>query len=143
MDHIIYIPLDYAFNVHEIVLETTGGKPGVINENLIASVIEFIQNDDYYPNYIDKLVHLVYGIAKNHAFEDGNKRTALALGIYFLELNCYSYCVDRFVIQMENIIIWVIENKISKEFLSELMEFIVLDEDFPESIQLKLKDSIE
>lgn len=34
--------------------------------------------------------HLIYGVGKAHAFEQGNKRTAWLLARYFLELNGYT-----------------------------------------------------
>ena len=52
-----------------------------------------IQNDDYYPALEDKLTHLVFALAKFHCFTDGNKRSAIALGAYFLELNGYDWLV--------------------------------------------------
>ena len=41
------------------------------------------------PTYTEKLTHLVFSINKFHAFNDGNKRSSLSLGAYFLELNGY------------------------------------------------------
>ncbi len=32
---------------------------------------------------------LLYGVAKNHAFEQGNKRTATVAALVFLEVNGY------------------------------------------------------
>jgi hypothetical protein len=34
-----------------------------------------------------KLTHLVYSVNKSHCFNDGNKRTSIALGAFFLEIN--------------------------------------------------------
>ena len=36
-------------------------------------------------------VTLLYGLAKNHAFEQGNKRTALTAALTFIELNGYRW----------------------------------------------------
>jgi len=36
-------------------------------------------------------VWLLFGLAKNHAFQQGNKRTATAAGLLFLELNGYRW----------------------------------------------------
>ncbi|MBU1723494.1 MAG: type II toxin-antitoxin system death-on-curing family toxin [Gammaproteobacteria bacterium] len=36
-----------------------------------------------------------YGLARNHPFADGNKRTAFVVGVLFLELNGYRLQVDE------------------------------------------------
>lgn len=36
-------------------------------------------------------VTLLYGLAKNHAFEQGNKRTALTAALTFIEVNGYRW----------------------------------------------------
>ena len=56
-------------------------SPGVRDENLLASAVytpfqTFMEND-LYPSIYDKAAQLCYGIANNHPFTDGNKRTAL------------------------------------------------------------------
>ncbi|MEU7698594.1 type II toxin-antitoxin system death-on-curing family toxin [Streptomyces sp. NPDC039028] len=40
----------------------------------------------------EKVATLFYGIAKNHAFENGNKRTALVCGLVSLERNGFDLC---------------------------------------------------
>lgn len=42
---------------------------------------------DAYPDIYDKAAALLHSIAANHAFVDGNKRTALNSAIVFLDLN--------------------------------------------------------
>ena len=41
------------------------------------SVMEFVQNDLYYPTFEDKLTFLVSRICTGHLFDDGNKRRGL------------------------------------------------------------------
>lgn len=53
----------------------------------------------------------LYGIANNHAFVDGNKRTAVHATEMFLLINGISLECDD--IEMENIIIGVADNTIS------------------------------
>lgn len=50
-------------------------------------------------------------------------------GLFFGELNGYDYCVKKFVWEMENIVVWLAENKISKELLCKLMISIIENED--------------
>ncbi len=43
----------------------------------LASALEHIQNDDFYPSFYDKLAHLMFSCIKFHPFNDGNKRTSV------------------------------------------------------------------
>lgn len=69
------------------------------NLALLESPLEHIKNDDYYPDFQSKLCHLVFSVNKNHAFIYGNKRSSLALGSYFLQINGYDYCLNRFSVK--------------------------------------------
>ncbi|MCD4686043.1 MAG: type II toxin-antitoxin system death-on-curing family toxin, partial [Anaerolineae bacterium] len=43
--------------------------------------------DDAYPTLTEKAAVLLYGIARNHPFADGNKRTATIAALMLLEVN--------------------------------------------------------
>jgi len=88
------------------------------------------------------LTHLCFAINKFHAFIDGNKRSSIALGAYFLELNGYDFLISKFVLEMENITVWVAEGKISKELLGELIESLIFEEDFSEELKFKLAHAL-
>lgn len=137
-----YFDSDYAVNVHDWVIENSGGLPGSNNLGLLESTLEHIQNDLYYPEIQDKLTHLVFAVIKFHAFTDGNKRSSIALGSYFLELNGYGFLVKKFVLEMENIAVWVAEGKILKELLGELIESLIFEEDFSEELKFKLMRAV-
>ena len=133
-----YFDIHYAIKLHDWIIENSGGFPGSNNLYLLESVLEHIQNDLYYPKIHHKLTHLVFATNKFHAFNDGNKRSSIALGAYFLQLNGYDFLVRKFVLKMENIAIWIAEGKISKELLCELIESLIFEEDFSEELKFKL-----
>ncbi|QXW29128.1 type II toxin-antitoxin system death-on-curing family toxin [Aeromonas sanarellii] len=108
----LYFDAQHALGVHDWIIENSGGLAGVKDLGQLESVLQHIQNDDYYPSFDTKLTHLIFGINKFHAFNDGNKRSSLTLGAYFLTLNGYDYCVPQFVIQMENIVVALAEGTI-------------------------------
>ncbi|KDE38453.1 hypothetical protein ADINL_2908 [Nitrincola lacisaponensis] len=91
----------------------------------------------------DKLTHLVFSINKNHAFNDGNKRSSLALGAYFLELNGFDYVVKRFVKEMENIAVWVADNVIDKDLLHRIICSVIYEDEYSESIKLAIVEAVE
>ena len=84
---VIYFNSIHAQKIHDDIIRISGGLEGIHNIGLIDSVLDFIQYDSYYPNFEDKLTHLVYSINKNHAFNDANKRTSIAVGAYFIKIN--------------------------------------------------------
>lgn len=115
-----------------------GGNYGILNISFLYSVLEHIQNDDYYPTFEDKLVHLIWSINRNHSFSDGNKRLSITLGAQFLLLNGYMFCVKRFMEEMENISYHLAAGRIDKELLHKLIHsFLEGEDDFDEELKLE------
>lgn len=56
-------------------------------EQGIRKTLEFVENDEYYPEFADKLTYIVYAFCAGHYFYDGNKRMSLTMGAYFLHKN--------------------------------------------------------
>ena len=133
-----YFDIQYAVRLHDWIIENSGGSSGSIHLGLLESALENIQNDLYYPEIDQKLTHLVFAVNKFHTFTDGNKRSSIALGAYFLELNGYGFIIGKFVLEMENIAVWLAEGKISKELLGELIKSLIFEEEFSEGLKLKL-----
>ena len=80
----IYLTEEDILKIHSYVINTYGGADGVLNENLIGSII---YSTSYYENIVDITTSYFCKLVKDHIFRDGNKRTAcLALNM-FLELN--------------------------------------------------------
>ena len=136
-----YFDIEHAIRTHDFIINESGGSHGVNDIGLLESVLEHIQNDFYYPEFETKITHLVYSVNKNHAFTDGNKRSSIALGAYFLELNGLDYCVDRFIIEMENISVHVADNRIDKPLLYKIIYSIINEDDFSEELRLKIIDT--
>ncbi len=134
----IYFDIDHAINVHDDIIEKSGGAKGVLNIGLIESVLEHIQNDLYYPEIENKLTHLFYAINKSHAFNDGNKRSSIALSAYFLEINGWGFIVSKFIKETENIAVDVADNRIDKDLLEELITSIIYENDYSEELKLKI-----
>ena len=137
-----YFDIQHAVEVQAWIIEKSGGLPGIKNLNELEGPLSHIQNDDYYPEITHKLTHLVFSINKHHAFNDGNKRSSIALGAYFLELNGYDFVVSRFVGEMENIAVWLADNVISKDLLLKIIHSLIYENDYSESIKLAIVDSL-
>ena len=135
-----YIDIEQAARIHEKTVQVSGGgNVGAINIGLLEAVLEHIQNDDYYPAFEDKLTHLVYAVNKNHSFSDGNKRLSISLGIQFLNINGYLFCLGRFITEMENISYHMAAGLIEKDLLRQIIHSILENErDFDEALKLEI-----
>lgn len=140
---ILYFDIQHALQVHDWIIENSGGLNGNREIGLLESALFHIQNDDYYPTFLDKLKHLIIAINKFHPFNDGNKRSSLALGAYFLEINGYGYCIERYILEMENIVVWLAESKISDNLLLEILRSIIEEDEFSEGLKLEIIESVK
>jgi death on curing protein len=82
--------------VHEAQLAEHGGGAGVRDQNLLASALSRPQNLAAYgkPDAADLAAAYGFGISRNHAFIDGNKRTGFVAAEMFLMLNGYDLTAD-------------------------------------------------
>ena len=87
-----WVSEDVVLAIHDEQLAEHGGMTGLRDESLLLSALARPQNLAAYatPDIADLAASYAVGIARNHAFIDGNKRTALvvAAGV-FLPLNGY------------------------------------------------------
>ncbi len=141
-EQILYFDIQHAIEVHDWIIDKSGGFPGVLNIGLLEGALDHVQNNLYYPSFEEKLNHLVFAINKFHAFRDGNKRSSLSLGAYFLEINGYDYCIQKFVLEMENIVVWLADGKIDKDLLLRLITSILMDDEYPEELKLELLEAV-
>lgn len=138
-----YITSEQAKSIHKTTIEVSGGGiTDIIHFGQLESVLQNIQNDEYYPTFVDKLTHLFYCTCQFHCFADGNKRLALSLSTQFLLLNGYLKIASKFIIDMENISYYVAAGKISKEFLHEIFESYFDGTFESETMKLKIYEAI-
>ena len=73
--------------------------------------------NDLYPSIYDKAAQLCYGIANNHPFTDGNKRTALHSMYVYLIINGIDITASQQ--EVENLIINVAARNMTNTELAE------------------------
>lgn len=134
----IYFDIIHAIQVHDEIIERSGGVKGFLNIGILESSLEHIQNDLYYFSLEDKLTHLFFSVNKNHSFQDGNKRSAIALSAYFLEINNCDFVVSRFIKEMENLAVDVADNLIDKDLLFEIITSLIYEDDYSEELKIKI-----
>ncbi|WP_353173217.1 type II toxin-antitoxin system death-on-curing family toxin [Paracandidimonas soli] len=88
---IVWISRALALAIHDRQLAEHGGSAGVRDEALPESALSRpLQRHAYGeppPDLADLAASLAYGLARNHPFVDGNKRTAAVACEVFIELN--------------------------------------------------------
>lgn len=88
---IIWISKALALAIHDRQLAEHGGGPGVRDEGLLDSALARPQQLHTYgdppPDLADLAASLAFGLARNHPFVDGNKRTAHVCYRTFIALN--------------------------------------------------------
>ncbi len=91
MKGISFLTLAEVIDIHADQIQRYGGHDGVRDMNLLSSAIampfasfsgSFLHSDIY-----EMAAAYTFHICQNHPFIDGNKRTALASALVFLELN--------------------------------------------------------
>lgn len=79
--------------LHAQLIESTGGSDGIRDEGLLDSALEspfqsFV-GEELFPSIQAKAARLCYGLVKNHAMIDGNKRIGVHSMLVFLAVNGY------------------------------------------------------
>ena len=85
-----WLSTELAIALHQMLLAEHGGGQGLRDKDLLESALARAKQKFSYEQdctICDLAAAINYGLAKNHAFVDGNKRIALTLGLVFLEIN--------------------------------------------------------
>jgi death on curing protein len=82
--------------VHDEQLVEHGGGAGLRDPGLLESALARAPNRAAYgsPDHAECAAAYAFGIARNHPFVDGNKRTAFVAMETFLQLNGHALVVD-------------------------------------------------
>ena len=86
-----WLLIEAVLAVQKMLIAEYGGATGVRDRRLLESALARPQNlfgyEDFKPPLARLAASYAFGLAKNHPFVDGNKRTALASCLAFLWLN--------------------------------------------------------
>ena len=80
--------------LHSQLIKVYGGSDGIRDERLLESALESpfqsFGGRELYPSIQAKAARLCYGLVKNHAMIDGNKRIGVHAMLVFMEMNGYN-----------------------------------------------------
>src|SRR5262245_30135621 len=89
IDELIYINEQLLGNgtLHTIVEGKRKVRDMALLEAAAARPMQTVFGEDAYPTVQEKAAALLHSLARNHAFADGNKRTAAVAALFMLEIN--------------------------------------------------------
>ncbi len=91
MKKIVFLTLAEVIEVHADQIEQYGGRDGIRDINLLSSAVAVphatFSGDFLHRDIFEMSAAYAFHVSQNHPFVDGNKRTALASALVFLEIN--------------------------------------------------------
>ena len=106
-----FIDIEDVFFIHRTIIDRAGTSAGVRDFALLHSAVErpkaMFGGKFLYPTLFAKAASLLQSVCMNHAFSDGNKRTAWAATKRFLWINGYHLTSDphiaaNFMVSVDN-----------------------------------------
>lgn len=87
----IILSREQIIALHSQLISEIGGTDGIRDEGLLSSALnapfQSFSDVEVYPSIQQKAARLGFGLVKNHAFIDGNKRIGAHAMLVFLALN--------------------------------------------------------
>ena len=118
-----------VLNIHNKQINLYGGLLGIRDEGLLDSAIYQPQasfgGEFLHPTIVEQAAAYLFHITNNHAFVDGNKRTAFDVMVTFLNLNDYDLNMTEK--EAEQLITQVADNKVNKEELIDILRDFIIE----------------
>jgi death-on-curing protein len=114
----LWITYEEAIAIHSRQLRRFGGAPGLRDEGMLRSALERPINKWQYEQsgMAELAAAYAFGLAKNHAFVDGNKRIAFMAMMVFLHRNGVAFNPEP--AQATTIIFALAAGEVSEESLT-------------------------
>lgn len=91
LDQVRFLSVDDVLAIHDDTIRHEGGQGGLRDAGLLESAVLMPQQQfggEYlHPGLPEMAAAYLFHIAQNHAFYDGNKRTAALAALVFLDVN--------------------------------------------------------
>jgi len=119
-----YLTAEQVLFIHARLIVETGGAHGVRELGLLLSAVARPQatfdGQDLYPDLFSKAAALLESLVGNHAFVDGNKRTAITAAGLFLSINGYRLTASSQ--ELENFTLQCAQRLVSLEQMTVWLE---------------------
>ena len=112
----LFLTLDEVLSLHDEQVGRFGGSHGVrdigLLESAMGSAAATFGGEFLHQTIFEMAAAFLYGMYRNHPFIDGNKRTATAAALIFLDMN--SIDIDADEDEFYDLVIGVAEGSVSK-----------------------------
>lgn len=116
-----YLSPQEVLVIHALIIDATGGRHGVRDIRLLKSACArpagLAFGKELYPNILQKAAVYLHAFVMHHVFVDGNKRTAIAVTVRFLETNGYTFCATS--AQIEKGVLDIVTSRLEIAHLAE------------------------
>jgi death-on-curing protein len=121
---VFFLTLDEVLSLHEAQIRLFGGSSGVRDLGLLQSAMGNVEATlsgvFLHETLFEMAAAYLYGICRNHPFLDGNKRTAVATALAFLDMNGIEVNAEED--EFYDLVIGVAEGRVSKAALAVFLE---------------------
>ena len=119
-----YITLEQILQLHALVLLHDGGSDGVRDmgrlEAVVATQYQEVFGQELYEGVHQKSAAMIRGIVGDHPFSDGNKRTAMLVGLTFLEANGAQFVAKK--TELEDFAVSVAVDRLEVDAIASWLE---------------------
>jgi death-on-curing protein len=119
-----FLSLDEVLAIHEDRVRKYGGSSGIRDLGLLESAIGTVSatfgGQFLHQTLFEMGAGYLFHICRNHAFIDGNKRTALACALIFLRDNGVRIKTDQD--DLTDLVLGVAEGRVSKAAVAVFLE---------------------
>jgi death-on-curing protein len=120
----LFLTLDEVLSLHAEQIRLFGGSSGIRDVGLLQSAMGSVEatfdGAFLHETIFAMAAAYLHGICRNHPFVDGNKRTAVAAALTFLELNGVEVDADEDAFY--DLVIGVAEGRVSKASVTVFLE---------------------
>lgn len=120
----IILSKEQILKLHANLIKATGGSDGIRNEGMLDLALnnpfQSFGGKELYPSIQAKAARLCFGLVKNHAMIDGNKRLGTHVMLVFLALNGYELTYSQ--TELSNIILALASGDIGEK---EILQWII------------------
>ena len=126
----VWLSAETVIFINERVVTRTG-EPFLLRDlGLLESALAKPQNEFYYRDVEDVAslaTTLLFGIARNHPFTQGNKRTGFLSAVDFLEINGYMVEMGDDELLLGRLVVEVLEQKLDEERFADIFRSMTRD----------------
>ena len=95
----IILSKEQVLKLHASLIKATGGSDGIRDEGMLDLALnnpfQSFDGKELYPSIQAKAARLCFGLVRNHAMLDGNKRLGTHVMLVFLALNGYELSYNQ------------------------------------------------